>query len=140
MTLAHCSAIIYPSERRAADFPRFLSMEKDEVEDHMADSLPDERIRFNRLKLRKRNRDPETLKEFNEQQKRELELFDFDYVFGKTDFAITNNDGLNELQTKIDAIIEANGINHMHSICCVRFCNCMLYFINPILSCNIVGK
>jgi len=45
MTLVHRRPIIYPSERRAADFPRFLSMEKDEVEDHMADSLPDERIR-----------------------------------------------------------------------------------------------
>ena len=45
MTLAHRRAKIYPSKRRAENFPRFFSMEKDEVEDHMADSLPDERIR-----------------------------------------------------------------------------------------------
>jgi CRP-like cAMP-binding protein/glyoxylase-like metal-dependent hydrolase (beta-lactamase superfamily II) len=44
MTLAHRRTTIYPSERRAEDFTRFFSMEKDEVEDHMADSLPDERI------------------------------------------------------------------------------------------------
>ena len=62
-------------------------------------------IRFNRLKSRGRENDPKDFEEFQRQEKRENEIFNFNKTFSYADFTIENNGTIKELEKKIDKVM-----------------------------------
>ncbi|MBI2233060.1 MAG: AAA family ATPase [Candidatus Aenigmarchaeota archaeon] len=66
----------------------------------------DEQIRFERLKSRRSARDPKTPKEFKEQEKRELEIFNFKKTFKYANYTIENNGTLEELHKKLNSLMK----------------------------------
>ncbi len=65
-----------------------------------------ERVRFERLKARKRENDPQDFEEFQRQERREFSIYDFDKTFSYAKYRIVNNGSLEELHSSIDMIME----------------------------------
>ena len=65
----------------------------------------DEKTRFQRLKKRGSPRDPTTLEEFRRQDKREIEIFNFEKTFTYATHTIENNGTLEDMQKKTDAVM-----------------------------------
>lgn len=61
--------------------------------------------RFQRMKLRNRPGDPQTILDFEKQQKKELDIFDLTKIFENKDFFIDNSGSMIALKKKVDAII-----------------------------------
>jgi len=66
----------------------------------------DKKVRFERLKDRARENDPETFEEFERQMKREYDIYDFDKTFSMADFVIENNGSFEELFKKTEDIMK----------------------------------
>ena len=66
----------------------------------------DTKIRFDRLKLRHRENDPKDFTEFERQETRENEIFNFEKTFSYADFKVKNNSTQNELKKNIDKMME----------------------------------
>ena len=64
------------------------------------------RIRFERLNKRGRENDPKDFKEFQRQEKRENEIFNFDKTFSYADFKVNNNGTPEELKTALDKVMK----------------------------------
>jgi len=64
------------------------------------------KIRFQRIKTRKRTGDPTTFKEFLEQEKKEWKEFNFKALFKMADYKIINDGTLEELYKDIDKVIK----------------------------------
>lgn len=62
--------------------------------------------RFDRLKRRGRENDPKDLKEFERQEAREREIFNFDKTFSYADFKIKNNGTIKDLEKSIDNVMK----------------------------------
>lgn len=65
-----------------------------------------ERVRFERLKLRKRENYPKDFAEFQRQESREFSIYDFDKTFSYAKYKIANNGSVEELHSSIDRIME----------------------------------
>lgn len=64
------------------------------------------KVRFERMKKRGRPGFPNTFEKFREHEKREWEKFDFKKTFSKTDYEIGNNGAWEELEEKVDKLME----------------------------------
>ena len=67
----------------------------------------DAKIRFDRLKKRGRENDPKDFAEFERQETREKEIFNFDKTFSYADFKITNNKKMDDMKREIDKVMKA---------------------------------
>ena len=63
--------------------------------------------RFERLNKRGRENDPKDFKEFERQEKRENEIFNFEKTFSYADFKITNNKRMDDMKKEIDKVMKA---------------------------------
>ena len=70
----------------------------------------DEKIRFERLKKRSSPRDPSTLKEFQEQERNEEEIFDIKELMMMVNFIIDNSGTKEELHNKIDVFMKDHSL------------------------------
>ena len=68
--------------------------------------VANEKVRFGRLKARGSTRDPKTFADFKGQEKRELEIFNFEKTFKYADYVIENNGTLKELHGKLDKLMK----------------------------------
>lgn len=66
----------------------------------------DAKIRFGRLKSRGRENDPKDFKEFERQEAREMEIFNFEKTFSYADFKIKNNENIDVMKKEIDMIMK----------------------------------
>ncbi|MBL7206368.1 MAG: AAA family ATPase [Candidatus Aenigmarchaeota archaeon] len=64
------------------------------------------KIRFERLKKRKSDRDPKTFEEFQVQERNESKYFDYENTFKLADIKITNNGTRREFYKKIDDLMK----------------------------------
>lgn len=66
----------------------------------------DAKKRFERLKNRGRENDPKDFGEFERQEAREREIFNFEKTFSYADFRVKNNEGIEDMKKKIDKIMK----------------------------------
>ncbi|MBI5060712.1 MAG: AAA family ATPase [Candidatus Aenigmarchaeota archaeon] len=64
-----------------------------------------EENRFERIKKRGREGDPQNIEEFREQDQRDNEIFDFDKTFSYADYILDNNGSKEDLKRRIDKIM-----------------------------------
>ncbi len=69
----------------------------------------DIKIRFERLKARKRFDDPKNIEDFSEQEKREWKQFDYAKTKELADFVVTNDAGVEELYKKLEELMKKLG-------------------------------
>jgi len=65
----------------------------------------DQKLRFERLRGRRRTGDPKTLKEFQEQDKKEKQLFDFDKIKKQANYTINNSKGYDKFYKRVEEIL-----------------------------------
>src|SRR3989344_8511611 len=70
----------------------------------------DAKERFDRLKKRGRENDPKDFKEFERQEKRENEIFNFDKTFSYADFTVKNNGSIDEMKKNIDKVMRDENV------------------------------
>jgi dephospho-CoA kinase len=66
----------------------------------------DQKIRFKRLKKRGRENDPKDFVEFQRQEKRENEIYDFDKTFSYANYIVKNNGTPDALRKEIDKVMK----------------------------------
>jgi dephospho-CoA kinase len=66
----------------------------------------DKENRFKRLKARGLPRDPKNAEDFEDHEKNESEIYDFDKTFSYADFKIENNGSKQDLYKKIDNVMK----------------------------------
>ncbi len=66
----------------------------------------DIRIRFERLKARKRASDPKNLDEFIEQEKNEQKQFNFEETRELADYAVNNDGSMEDLKKQLDMLMK----------------------------------
>jgi dephospho-CoA kinase len=66
----------------------------------------EQKTRFERLKKRGRENDPKDFKEFQRQEKRESEIYDFDKTFSYADHVVSNNGTPATLKKEIDKVMK----------------------------------
>ncbi|MAG07915.1 hypothetical protein CMO89_00410 [Candidatus Woesearchaeota archaeon] len=71
----------------------------------------DSKIRFGRLKKRGRVGDPETYKQFLEQERKEKEFFSLDKTLKMKDYVLYNNGDLKVLYKETDKVMSKLGVN-----------------------------
>jgi dephospho-CoA kinase len=70
----------------------------------------DPKIRFERLKDRKRIGDPETFEEFQRQEENEKKLFDFENVLKYVEYKIDNSGTLEDLERNVERFVKERGM------------------------------
>ena len=95
--------IILSSLRRSEDYEMPKKEFKNDLIMILIESAP--KVRFGRLSNRGRENDPKDFKEFERQELREKEIFNFDKTFSYADFKIKNNDSIKELKHRIDEVM-----------------------------------
>lgn len=92
--------------------PEDVKVPKREFGDDMVVVLIDAepRLRFERLRKRKRVGDPDTFKEFQRQEENEKKLFNFKGVLKYVDYIIDNNSTLEELERNVDRFLREKNI------------------------------
>lgn len=68
--------------------------------------VADKKTRFKRLTERQSPRDPKTFEDFEDHEKREFEIFNFEKAFTYADYVLENNGTLDELHKKIYLIMK----------------------------------
>ncbi len=97
------SKILFTPIRRSEDF----LIPKEKLENVVMILVEaDPKVRFERLKVRGRENDAKDFFEFQRQETREFEIFDFKKTFSHADYKINNNGSREELYKQIDKIIE----------------------------------
>lgn len=66
----------------------------------------DKEKRFERMKKRGRPGDPKTLEEFEKQENKDKEIFEFEKTFKYADYKIDNNGTKEDLRNKIDELMK----------------------------------
>lgn len=66
----------------------------------------DAKVRFERIKSRRRTGDPKTLKEFLNQEQKEWKEFNLKKLFKMVDYMIKNNGTIEEMYKKIDSVVK----------------------------------
>ena len=69
----------------------------------------DQSVRFERLNKRGRENDPKDITEFQRQDTREWQIYDFDKTFSYADFKIINNGNINALHKEVEKVMKKLG-------------------------------
>lgn len=64
-------------------------------------------IRFERMRLRREERDPQTFEQFLEQDRKEREVFRLDKTGGMADLAVNNDGSIQDLHRQLDGLVDA---------------------------------
>lgn len=99
--------VVVDGIRRPVGVDLFREKFDDSVRVILIDAKP--RIRFERMKKRRRVGFPRTYEIFKEQERREYEIFNLSETFKKADVRITNNGTKEELEEKVEKLIKKWG-------------------------------
>src|SRR3989338_371977 len=101
--------IVIGSMRRPEDFLIPKQKFNDNIKLIVIEARKD--VRFQRIKKRGREGDPKTIKEFETQEKKDEEIFEFKKIFSYADYVIDNNGTLDDLHKQIDKIMREKKMN-----------------------------
>ena len=96
--------VILSPMRRSEDFEIPKKEFRDKVKLIVIEA--DAKKRFGRLRSRGRENDPKDFAEFERQEKRENEIFNFDKTFSYADFIIKNNKNIDTMKKEIDKLMK----------------------------------